>query len=279
MRREGRRRRARGVGGVRPGRAGAAAGRDRPRARDLGGGGRRRRGRGRPAREAQRLGAPLHVARRRRARPPLARGARGARRHGARRGGATCRSGAPSPTSTSGASGRSPCSGRSSSRRATTARCRGRSSARCDAVYFVSGDVAALRAARRSRVLVAAARELATLRRAEEEVDVLVGSGEDPGERFEPGELEPPPQHGRHDLGRARRLGPAGRPVPRRAAPGADRGRLRLRRLLRGRAHVCARRGPLDGRRRRRPAARCGAAVLTGRGAYAGQLGGGDFTL
>ena len=25
--------------------------------------------------------------------------------------------------------------------------------------------------------------------------------------------------------------------------------------------------------------ARCGAAVLTGRGAYAGQLGGGDFTL
>ena len=26
-------------------------------------------------------------------------------------------------------------------------------------------------------------------------------------------------------------------------------------------------------------AARCGAAVLTGRGAYAGQLGGGDFTL
>src|SRR3954471_8272069 len=42
--------------------------------------------------------------------------------------------------------------------------------ARCDAVFFVSGDVAALRAACRSRVLVATARELATLRRAEQEL-------------------------------------------------------------------------------------------------------------
>jgi ribokinase len=65
---------------------------------------------------------------------------------------------------------------------------------RCDAVFFVSGDVSALRAARRARVLVATARELATLRRAGEQVDVLVGSGEDPGERFEPGELAPAPQ-------------------------------------------------------------------------------------
>ena len=65
---------------------------------------------------------------------------------------------------------------------------------RCDAVYFVSGDVAALRAARRSRVVVAAARELPTLRRAGEEIDVLVGSAEDAGERFEPGELDPPPR-------------------------------------------------------------------------------------
>jgi ribokinase len=36
---------------------------------------------------------------------------------------------------------------------------------RCAAVYFVSGDIAALRAARHCPVLVAAARELATLRR------------------------------------------------------------------------------------------------------------------
>jgi ribokinase len=66
--------------------------------------------------------------------------------------------------------------------------------ARCDAVYFVSGDVAALRAARRARVVVATARELATLRRAGEEVDVVVGSAEDAGERFESGELEPSPR-------------------------------------------------------------------------------------
>ena len=65
---------------------------------------------------------------------------------------------------------------------------------RCEAVYFVSGDVAAVRAARRSRVLVAATRDLATLRQAGEEVDVLVGSGEDAGERFGPGDLEPPPR-------------------------------------------------------------------------------------
>lgn len=64
---------------------------------------------------------------------------------------------------------------------------------RCAAVYFVSGDVAALRAARRCPVLVATSRELATLRRAGVEVDVLVGSGEDAAERFESGELEPEP--------------------------------------------------------------------------------------
>jgi ribokinase len=65
--------------------------------------------------------------------------------------------------------------------------------ARSDAVYFVSGDVAALRAARRCEVLVATARELATLRRAAVPVDVLVGSGEDAAERFESGELDPEP--------------------------------------------------------------------------------------
>ena len=65
---------------------------------------------------------------------------------------------------------------------------------RCDAVYFVSGDVSALRAARHCPALVATARELATLRRAAVQVDVLVGSGEDAAERFESGELEPEPR-------------------------------------------------------------------------------------
>jgi ribokinase len=65
--------------------------------------------------------------------------------------------------------------------------------ARCDAVYFTGGDLAALRAARRAVALVATSRELPTLRTAGVQIDVLVGSGEDAGERFEPGELDPPP--------------------------------------------------------------------------------------
>src|SRR3989440_12299090 len=64
---------------------------------------------------------------------------------------------------------------------------------RCAAVYFVSGDVAALRAARSCDILVATARELATLRRAGVQVDVLVGSGEDAAERVGPGGLAPGP--------------------------------------------------------------------------------------
>src|SRR5215467_7476078 len=64
---------------------------------------------------------------------------------------------------------------------------------RCNAVYFASGDVSALRAARHWPALVATARELATLRRAAVDVDVLVGSGEDAAERFESGQLEPEP--------------------------------------------------------------------------------------
>ena len=66
--------------------------------------------------------------------------------------------------------------------------------ARADAVYFVSGDTEALQRARRARILVATARELPTLREAGVELDALVGSSEDAGERFEPGELEPPPK-------------------------------------------------------------------------------------
>ncbi|MBA3347987.1 MAG: ribokinase [Actinobacteria bacterium] len=62
-----------------------------------------------------------------------------------------------------------------------------------DAVYFVSGDAEALRQARRAHVLVASARELATLQAGAVALDALVGSGEDEGERYAPGELEPAP--------------------------------------------------------------------------------------
>lgn len=66
--------------------------------------------------------------------------------------------------------------------------------ARADAVYFVSGDAEAFRHARHARVLVATARELPTLRTAGVELDALVGSGDDDGERYHAGDLEPAPR-------------------------------------------------------------------------------------
>ncbi len=150
--------------------------------------------------------------------------------------------------------------------------------ARCDAVFFVSGDVAALRAARRSRVLVATARELATLKRGGEEIDVLVGSGDDPGERFEPGELEPPP---RTVVTTSGALGGWVRPGgPFRAAslPGPVEDAYGCGDCFAaGLTYALAAGGSMEDAVE--AGARCGAAVLTGRGAYAGQLGGGDFTL
>jgi len=147
---------------------------------------------------------------------------------------------------------------------------------RCDAVYFVSGDVAALRASRNSAVLVAAARELATLRRAAVQVDVLVGSGEDAAERFEAGELDPSPQI---VVTTAGALGGWIRPGgPFRAAP------------LPGSVSDaygcgdCFAAGLTYGLGLGKPVdeavalgAQCGAAVLTGRGAYGHQLTDGDM--
>jgi ribokinase len=65
---------------------------------------------------------------------------------------------------------------------------------RCDAVYFCAGDVDALRAARRGRVLVATARELGTLKRGAIALDALVGSGNDEAEVYRPGDLDPVPE-------------------------------------------------------------------------------------
>jgi ribokinase len=142
---------------------------------------------------------------------------------------------------------------------------------RCDAVFFVSGDISALQAARRSRVLVATSRELATLRRAGVELDVVVGSGEDESERYDLGTLEPPPGV---VVTTAGSLGGWVRPGgPFRAAP------------LPGPVEDaygcgdCFAAGLTFALAEGRPmeealalAARCGAAVLTGRGAYSGQL-------
>jgi ribokinase len=63
----------------------------------------------------------------------------------------------------------------------------------CDAAYFCKGDVGALRAARRARVLVATARALPLLVAARVPIDVLVASGKDAGERYTRGDLDPEP--------------------------------------------------------------------------------------
>ena len=143
--------------------------------------------------------------------------------------------------------------------------------ARCDAAFFVSGDVLAVSAARKARVLVATARELATLRRAQEELDVLVGSGDDPGERYEPGELAPPPGAVVTTSGG---LGGWVRPGgPFRAAPlpGPVEDAYGCGDCFAaGLTYALAAGRSLDAAVEL--AARCGAAVLTGRGAYAGQL-------
>jgi ribokinase len=63
-----------------------------------------------------------------------------------------------------------------------------------DGLYFTGGDAEAVRRARAARVLVATARELPTLQEAGIELDVLVRSADDAGERYECGDLDPPPR-------------------------------------------------------------------------------------
>jgi ribokinase len=65
--------------------------------------------------------------------------------------------------------------------------------AEADAVYFVSGDAAALRAARQARVLVATARVLPAIAESGVALDALVRSASDASERYEPGDLDPAP--------------------------------------------------------------------------------------
>jgi ribokinase len=143
--------------------------------------------------------------------------------------------------------------------------------ARADAAFFVSGDVEALQHARRAQVLVATARELATLKRGAVELDVLVGSGEDEGERYHAGELEPKPRVVITTAGPLGGWVQPGGPFRAAALPGEV-----------GDAYGCGdcfAAGVTLALAEGRPVeeavelgASCGAAVLCGRGAYAGQL-------
>ena len=144
-----------------------------------------------------------------------------------------------------------------------------------DAVYFTAGDPAAAHKARAARTLVSSARGLGTIAEARVELDALVASGSDEGERYHEGELEPPPRLV------VRTAGPAGGEWER---PNGERGRYEATPLpgppsdaygcgdsfAAGLTYGLGAEMPLD--EALELAARCGAACLTGRGPYAGQL-------
>ena len=149
--------------------------------------------------------------------------------------------------------------------------------ARCDAVYFVSGDVAALHAARRSPLLVATARELAMLQRGAQELDVLVGSAQDPGEQYEPGDLEPPPRVVVTTSGGLGGWVQPGGPFRAAPLPGAVEDAYGCGDCFAaGLTYGLAAGWPTE--EAVTLGARCGAAVLTGRGAYSGQLDAGALS-
>jgi ribokinase len=145
-----------------------------------------------------------------------------------------------------------------------------------DGVYFVSGDVQALRHARHAHVLVGAARELGTLRFAAVQLDALVGSAVDAGERYDPDTLDPPPRlvvaTSSHLGGWAQPGGPfeaAEKPGPVQDSYGAGDC------FAAGLTFALARGD--DYRDALALAARCGATVVTGRGPYGRQLGADDL--
>jgi ribokinase len=140
-----------------------------------------------------------------------------------------------------------------------------------DAVYFVSGDAESLHHARLARTVVATARELATLREAGVQLDALVGSGEDEGELYHPGELQPAPQvvvTTSGGLGGWVQPGGPFRPAP---LPGTVVDAYGCGDCFAaGLTYGLARGDSVDDSVAL--AARCGAAVMTGRGPYEAQL-------
>jgi ribokinase len=149
-----------------------------------------------------------------------------------------------------------------------------------DAVYFVSGDAGALKAARRARVLVATARSLPVLKETGVQLDALVHSSVDEGERYSAGQLDPEPKL---VVGTA----------------GSEGGTWTAAEGRTGSFHAAELPGPvadaygagdsfaagltfalgsgLQVERALELASRCGASSITGRGAYAAQLGADDL--
>ena len=140
-----------------------------------------------------------------------------------------------------------------------------------DGVYFTGGDAEALRAARAARILTATPRSLDTLKRARVKLDALIGSGTDAGELYAPGDLDPPPRLVVRTSGAGGGIAEPGGPFLAAPLPGPlvdayGAGDCFAAGLTYGLAEGL----PLDDALAL--AARCGAAALTGRGAFAGQL-------
>ena len=140
-----------------------------------------------------------------------------------------------------------------------------------DGVYFTGGDADALRAARAAHVLVATPRAMAVLKTAGVELDALVGSGRDEAERYVPGDIDPPPRLVVRTAGALGGASEPGGPFPAAPLPGPKvdaygAGDSFAAGLTYALACGFEREAALAF------AARCGAAALTGRGAFAGQL-------
>jgi ribokinase len=140
-----------------------------------------------------------------------------------------------------------------------------------DGVYFTGGDPDALRAARAARVLVATPRALGTLRMTGVEIDALVGSAKDPAERYRPGDLDPPPKLVIQTMGRDGGIAEPGGPFPAAPLPGPVADTYGAGdSFAAGLTYALASR--METPEALAFASRCGAAALTGRGAYEGQL-------
>ncbi|MDQ3953586.1 MAG: PfkB family carbohydrate kinase [Actinomycetota bacterium] len=144
-----------------------------------------------------------------------------------------------------------------------------------DAVYFTAGDEGALRAARKARVLVATTRVLPLLARAGVYLDAVVGSALDAGETYAPGDVDPAPGLAVMTEGGAggTYTGAEGRLARFDAAPlpGPVVDRYGAGDSFAGGLTYALGRGD-DAAAAVAFAARCGAAAITGRGPYAGQL-------
>lgn len=146
--------------------------------------------------------------------------------------------------------------------------------AEADACFFIAGDADAARAARAARVLTASSREVPVLRDAGVALDALIGSGTDPGERYEEGDVAPAPRivvrtegaRGGAWAAEGRSGRYAAAEVPGTVADAYGCGDS----FAAGLTYALGSGAPVD--EALRLAARCGAACLTGRGPYDGQL-------